>query len=146
MVFQEENNKVLRGAFYYLRTGDPEAAIAYLAKSGEKIKAAALSGYRFTVKTQIDQETGEEQGAQRHAVLPSMEYLPKSKRQARPNPDYDIRGNVKRDKWKSVTWKVCEKNVMSKYDRALLGTLCGHRQAMLDVSQNWEDRVRRCLQ
>ena len=132
----------MKGAFYYIRCGRVDNAITYLVKSGERIKAAALSGYQYTSKKQPDPETGEEQGAQKHAVLPSMEYLPKSKRQARPNPDYEIEGNPKRDLWKVITWKVCEKNAVSKYDRALLGAVCGHRQALLDVANNWEDRVR----
>lgn len=101
-----------------------------------------MSGYQWTLKVQQELETGEEQGVQKRSVLPSMEYLPKAKRQARPNPDFDIRGNPKRDLWKQVTWKVCEKNALSKYDRALLGSLCGHRPAMLNVAQTWEDRVK----
>lgn len=140
---QEENNKVLRGAFFYLRTGDPENAITYLAKSGDKIKAAALSGFRYTGKDQVNPDTGEQQQARgQQVVQPSTEYLPRSKRQAKPNPDFEIYGNPKRDLWKNVTWKVCEKNTLAKYDRALLGSVCGHREAMLGVAQNWEDRVR----
>lgn len=140
-MMQEENKKVLRGAFYYIRTGNLENAIAYLLKSGDRMKAAGLSGFRYTTKTIRESEGEESQGGRKHTVEPSLEYLPDSKRQTRPNPDYDINGNRKRDMWKLVTWEVCEKNDIGRLDRALLGSACGHRESMLDVAHSWEDRV-----
>ncbi|CAL8079951.1 unnamed protein product [Orchesella dallaii] len=145
----EENTKVLRGAYYYVRTGDPENAISYLFKSGEKIKASALTGYRHTCVYKIDPETGENvplgtnigERMGNPESEPITEYAPNSRRQARPNPDYEIIGNPTRDLWKNITWKICESKKMSKYDRAVMGALCGHREAMLDVCHTWEDKL-----
>ncbi|ODM91765.1 hypothetical protein Ocin01_14918 [Orchesella cincta] len=145
----EENTKVLRGAYYYIRSGSNEDAINYLYKSGDRVKASALSGYRYTNMNKPDPETGDmvpvgiHYGQEMAAAYrkAAKEYLPKSIRAPRPNPNVEVEGNTKRDLWKWVTWKVCESKKPSKYDRAILGAVCGHRESMLQVCHTWEDKL-----
>jgi len=120
-----------------MRTGALTDAIAYCIESGHNMRAVALKGYEFTMKV-LKSESGDPDIV--HAPVQS-EFPPDSRRQARPVPDFIVTGNCKRDMWKMITWEICEMNKLGKYDRAALGSVCGHRQSMLDVANSWHDYV-----
>lgn len=60
-----------------------------------------------------------------------------------PDTDsYRVLGNVDRDMWKRIAFIICDtKKELPAFEKAVLGTLCGHRQAMLNVAGSWEDKV-----
>jgi hypothetical protein len=104
-----------------------------------------LNGYCYTQKVLLGVDTT---GAFDEQMMGDEEYKYSDSNQL-PSSDagqkrYQVSGNSKRDLWKNIAFSICESNGLSKYERASLGALCGHRQAMLDVATSWEDRV--CLE
>jgi len=139
---QEEEAKVQKGVFYYIRAGEIDKAIVFLYESGHIAKAAMMSGYQYTEKVLIDpnDETGPFE-AQMEKDFELTSNLPDASSPQTGKQDFEVSGNSERDMWKHIAFSVCETNGLTKYERGSLGALCGHRQSMLDVAGSWEDRV-----
>ena len=113
--------------------GDHGKAFSFLHESGNIAYAATLYGPQFTAK--IEREEVPES-------IPLQVIPPINRRLTHQRPDFIVTGNVRRDLWKRTAFLVCETNKQSKYERAALGALCGHRDAMLLACPTWEDQVR----
>jgi hypothetical protein len=77
-------------------------------------------------------------------ALVSTETDPEShsaKKSKRTKQNFTVTGNPLRLLWKNVAWSICEQDVTSKWERAVIGSCCGHRRSMLEVANSWEDKV-----
>ncbi|CAG7838056.1 unnamed protein product [Allacma fusca] len=120
------------GCFYYLRLGNHQKAFSFLHESGNIAYAATLFGAHFTATVEKDVVS---------ESTPMQLIPPINRRAVHQRPDYFVTGNVRRDLWKRTAFLICESNKQSKYERASLGALCGHRDAMLAASSTWEDQL-----
>ena len=126
--------------FYYIRSGSSDKAVAYLYESGHIAKAAMMNGFAYTEKMSLGYDTTEGFEVQMDGANGSTTNLQLS------GPDvgvlrYEVSGNFERDMWKNIAFSICQSNGLTKYERAALGALCGHRQSMVNVAGSWEDKV-----
>jgi len=155
-ILQEEDAKVMRGAYYYVRSGRVEKAVEFLFESGHVATAAMLNGFWYSEKMPLNLESDLTRGDitaydDIESTNDAVNMNHTTNTSSPTSQTFGILGNAERDMWKCTAFEVCEMNGLSKYARAALGALCGHRKAILDVATNWEDKVEgdqdsRCIQ
>ncbi|KAI6650813.1 Nuclear pore complex protein [Oopsacas minuta] len=101
--------------WYQLRGGRIEEAQEILEKVGQPLKASIFEGGRFYHDPNYDVEPEDV---------------------TNPAP---IEGNLKRDIWKFIVWKMSEETQFNVYERATYGTLSGNLQAILPACKTWDD-------
>lgn len=149
MLQQEDDAKVMRGAYYYVRSGENQKAIDFLHESGHLATAAMFCGYSYSEKIQLFEpdfartRVFNENEPETKLSAEPMDFMPMEALETSLSPQgFALLGNTERDVWKCIAFETCESNGLSKYARAALGGLCGHRRAMLNVAVTWEDKVR----
>lgn len=128
-----------------MRTGNLEKAVCFLSESGHVFKAKALLGScmsRVEAKAEEDQEEDGFVLVPSQSIATASEYPPESGLQPRSHPNFVVKGNPDRDLWKYISWKICEDQGLPKWEAAVVGSTCHHRQSILNVAQTWEDKVR----
>lgn len=107
----EDEMRLMRCVFVYVRSGQVAAAEELCVKAGHHWRAATLEGWK-------------------------LHHDPNPLNPSQRNP---ISGNPYRDVWKAVAWRAASDERLPQYERAIYGALCGHLQAVLGVCHEWQD-------
>ncbi|XP_019626310.1 PREDICTED: nuclear pore complex protein Nup107-like [Branchiostoma belcheri] len=109
---KEDEVRLLKYIFTYLRAGQLEEAQRLCRKCGQSWRAATLEGWRL----HHDPNMG---GG-------SSELSP-------------IEGNPNRDVWKAVCWRMAQDEHVHLYERAVYAALSGNLKELLPACESWED-------
>nr|XP_053637190.1 nuclear pore complex protein Nup107-like [Cherax quadricarinatus] len=108
---QEDEIRLLRSVFSYIRSGQVSAAEDLCVKSGHHWRGATLEGWKL-----------------HHDPNPED-----------PSQRQPISGNPYRDVWKAVAWRIASDERLPSHERAIYGALCGHLPSVLAVCHTWYD-------
>lgn len=112
----EDEARLLKYLFAYVRAGQLSEAQQFLMKVGQSWRAATLEGWKLYHD-------------------PNYEAL---------GPDGVLRnpeGNMYRDIWKTACWRMAQEEKMSMYERAVYATYSGNLDQLLPVCHTWEDHL-----
>ncbi|KAK2172581.1 hypothetical protein NP493_941g02002 [Ridgeia piscesae] len=112
----EDEARLLKYLFAYVRAGQLSEAQRFLMKVGQSWRAATLEGWKLYHD-------------------PNYESL---------GPDGVLRnpeGNMHRDIWKAACWRLAQEEKMSVYERAVYATYSGNLDQLLPVCHTWEDHL-----
>lgn len=136
--FKDDEQRIHRGAFHYLRTGSIDKCVNFLHQSGHIAKAKAVLGCLMSEKE--DTGTGNFDENDQNSVNHNDDGANARAKTAKMS-SFAVSGNPLRLLWKKVAWSICEQELTSKWERAIIGACCGHRKSMLEASSTWEDKV-----
>ncbi|KAG8179404.1 hypothetical protein JTE90_026304 [Oedothorax gibbosus] len=112
---KENERRLFKFMFICIRAGKLDEAQQLAERFGEAWLAAALEGWRLHHDPNYEAEVTAGQELQ------------------------TIEGNKYRDLWKAACWEASQSPVVSPYEQAIYGALCGNLKAVLSVCQTWED-------
>ncbi|XP_014668876.1 PREDICTED: nuclear pore complex protein Nup107-like [Priapulus caudatus] len=112
---REDEARLLKNIFVYIRAGQLHEAEELCVKCGQAWRAATLEGWRLHHDPNYADEGGSEGAA----------------------PE----GNVYRDIWKAVCWRLSQDERLNLYERAMYGAFSGNLPALLPACPTWEDRL-----
>ena len=101
--------------WYHIRAGRIQEAQDLLEKVGQPLKAGVFEGEKYYHDPNFGNKSED-------VNIPEI-----------------IEGNIKRDIWKFIVWKMSEDNRFNVFERAIYGALAGNLQSMLPVCKNWGD-------
>ncbi|XP_035671909.1 nuclear pore complex protein Nup107-like [Branchiostoma floridae] len=109
---KEDEVRLLKYIFTYLRAGQLEEAQRLCRKCGQSWRAATLEGWRLYHDPNME-------GV-------SSELAP-------------VEGNPNRDVWKTVCWRMAQDEHVHMYERAIYAALSGNLKELLPACESWED-------
>eukprot|EP00058_Branchiostoma_floridae_P018192 XP_002603681.1 hypothetical protein BRAFLDRAFT_235541 [Branchiostoma floridae] len=109
---KEDEVRLLKYIFTYLRAGQLEEAQRLCRKCGQSWRAATLEGWRLYHDSNME-------GV-------SSELAP-------------VEGNPNRDVWKTVCWRMAQDEHVHMYERAIYAALSGNLKELLPACESWED-------
>jgi len=114
---REDETRLLRFVFRYLRAGQLDSAIDLASKLGYHWLAGTLQGWMLHHDPNLD---------------PVIEEVWCKKA---------TDGNPRRDLFKYVCWTSCQTKNMSLFEKAVLGLLSGNTNVLLPVCVSWSDKM-----
>ncbi|XP_070540867.1 nuclear pore complex protein Nup107-like [Ptychodera flava] len=111
---KEDELRLLRYMFAYIRAGQLEEAQRLCRKCGQAWRAATLEGW----KMYHDPNMG---GVSVTGELKAVE------------------GNPHRDIWKAVCWRMSHEEQFHPYEKAIYAVLSGNLKELLPICEDWED-------
>lgn len=111
---QEDEARLLRHMFTFIRAGKLEEAQGLCERSKQFWRAATLEGWKLWHDPNVNEGSN-------NTTLAATE------------------GNENRDLWKKCCWGLCEKSNYSMYEKAIYAALCGNLSKLLPVCKSWED-------
>ena len=112
---QKDELMLSQCVWYHIRAGRIQEAQDLLEKVGQPLIASIFEGGKYFHDPNFENEC-----------------------EAINNPEI-IEGNIKRDIWKFIVWKMSEDNRFNVYERAIYGALAGNLHRILPVCKNWSD-------
>ncbi|XP_065068605.1 nuclear pore complex protein Nup107-like [Rhopilema esculentum] len=113
---QDDENRLMKYVFMFLRAGKLEEAKDICIKYGQSWRAATLDGWRLWHDANFEDST--------------------------KNGEMEItEGNPFGLIWKSCCWKLSEDTEVSTYEKAIYSALSGNLRQLLSVCGSWEDRL-----
>ena len=112
---KEDENRLLRYIFRYMRAGDLQTAVELCKKLGYHWLAGVIQGWNLHHDPNLDAHSIEGRKA--------------------------TEGNPQRDLFKHVCWSACETKNMSQFEKAILGSMSGNVSALLPVCVSWTDKM-----
>src|SRR5690348_9139593 len=114
---KEDENRMLRYIFKYLRAGQLQAGKELAQKLGYHWISAALEGW-------------------------TLHYDPRVSEDISDDITGDLgEGNSRRDLWKYVCWQMSKATDISSYEKALFGALSGNVSSVLPHCPRWSDKL-----
>nr|XP_006815564.1 PREDICTED: nuclear pore complex protein Nup107-like [Saccoglossus kowalevskii] len=111
---KEDEIRLLRYMFAYIRAGQLDEAQRLCRKCGQAWRAATLEGWKMYHDPNIEE------------VAASGELKP-------------IEGNPHRDIWKAVCWRMSQEDEFHSYEKAIYAVLSGNLKELLPVCSTWDD-------
>ncbi|KAJ3299145.1 hypothetical protein HK104_009939 [Borealophlyctis nickersoniae] len=109
---QDHEKQLIRTVFEYIRRGRMEDAMDLCKQCDQPWRAASLRGGSLWVDSVIDENVGNE-----------------------------FAGNLNRELWKAICYKIASDESFDQYERAVYAYLAGDVQHALPVCTKWEDHV-----
>ncbi|XP_013392603.1 nuclear pore complex protein Nup107-like [Lingula anatina] len=111
---QEDEGRLLKYIFVYIRAGQLDEAQRLCSKCGQAWRAATLEGWRLYHDPNY------------HSLGPGGEVSA-------------VEGNPYRDVWKAVCWRMAQEDRFNLYEKATYAALSGNLKELLPACETWED-------
>eukprot|EP00800_Vazella_pourtalesii_P014348 TRINITY_DN3627_c0_g3_i2.p1 TRINITY_DN3627_c0_g3~~TRINITY_DN3627_c0_g3_i2.p1 ORF type:complete len:431 (-),score=19.09 TRINITY_DN3627_c0_g3_i2:1262-2554(-) len=112
---QKDELMLSQCVWHHIRAGRIQEAQDLLQKVGQPMKASIFEGGKYYHDPNLENEP-------KDLGIPEI-----------------IEGNIQRDIWKFIVWKMSEDTRFNVYERAIFGVLAGNLQRILPVCKNWSD-------